>query len=102
MSQRVTPLIVFDGVAKTYQTADGPVESLKPLSFDIAENEFLAIVGPSGCGKSTLLMMAAGLLEPSGGRVLYRGNPLDGPQTDVGIVFQDAVLFPWRNVQANV
>src|SRR5205823_2123278 len=50
-------LIELAGVSKIYQTADGPVESLKPLSFDIREGEFLAIVGPSGCGKSTLLEM---------------------------------------------
>jgi len=44
------PLIRIDGVAKTYQTADGPVESLKPLTFEIGDGEFMAIVGPSGCG----------------------------------------------------
>ena len=49
------PLITVEDVAKTYRTRDGDVESLKPLSFDIAEGEFMAIVGPSGCGKSTLL-----------------------------------------------
>jgi NitT/TauT family transport system ATP-binding protein len=72
------------------------------VSCTISDGEFISILGPSGCGKSTLLMMAAGLLKPSGGRILYRGKELHGPQTDVGIVFQEAVLFPWRDVQTNV
>jgi len=52
-------LIEIDGVSKIYQTAGGPVESLRPLTFRIADGEFMAIVGPSGCGKSTLLKMVA-------------------------------------------
>ncbi|MFZ4651505.1 MAG: ATP-binding cassette domain-containing protein, partial [Rubrivivax sp.] len=49
-------------VTKVYETGDGPVESLRPLSFSIREGEFVSVVGPSGCGKSTLLKMVAGLL----------------------------------------
>ena len=55
-------LIELDQVTKIYQTNDGPVESLKPLSFDIREGEFVSVVGPSGCGKSPLLKLVAGLL----------------------------------------
>ena len=96
------PLIVVDGVAKTYRTADGPVESLKPLSFDIGAGEFLAIVGPSGCGKSTLLKMVAGLLPASSGRITVNGAAVDGPPDDIGIVFQSPVLLAWRTVLDNV
>jgi NitT/TauT family transport system ATP-binding protein len=96
------PLIKLDGVAKTYQTNDGPVESLKPLTFDIADGEFLAIVGPSGCGKSTLLKMVAGLLPVSAGEIRINGVRVDGPPDDVGIVFQSPVLLAWRNVLENV
>ncbi len=88
---------------ETYETHDGGhVHAVDSVSCTIADGEFISILGPSGCGKSTLLMMAAGLLKPSGGRILYRGAELREPQTDVGIVFQDAVLFPWRDVQTNV
>jgi NitT/TauT family transport system ATP-binding protein len=95
-------LITVRDVAKTYRTADGEVESLKPLTFDIADGEFLAIVGPSGCGKSTLLKMLAGLLPASQGRITLNGKDVRGPPDDVGIVFQSPVLLAWRTVLANV
>jgi NitT/TauT family transport system ATP-binding protein len=95
-------LIRLDRVAKTYQTGDGPVESLLPLSFDIGTGEFMAIVGPSGCGKSTLLKMVAGLLPASAGEITIHGAAVAGPPDDVGIVFQSPVLLAWRNVLRNV
>ncbi len=95
-------LIEARGVAKTYQSKDGPVESLKPLDFAIREGEFVSVVGPSGCGKSTLLKMVAGLLPISGGELTLAGKPIKGPQKDVGIVFQSAVLLPWRSVEDNI
>jgi len=95
-------LIELAGVSKIYQTADGPVESLKPLSFDIREGEFLAIVGPSGCGKSTLLKMVAGLLPVTGGVIKLNDVPVNGPPDDIGIVFQSPVLLAWRNVLENI
>ena len=96
------PLIELAGVAKTYRTRDGEVESLRPLTFDIGNGEFLAIVGPSGCGKSTLLKMVAGLLPATQGRITLNGKTVDGPPDDVGIVFQSPVLLAWRSVLANV
>ena len=96
------PLIELAGVAKTYRTRDGEVESLRPLTFDIGNGEFLAIVGPSGCGKSTLLKMVAGLLPATQGRITLNGRTVDGPPDDVGIVFQSPVLLAWRSVLANV
>ena len=95
-------LISLAGVAKTYRTRDGEVESLQPLTFDILEGEFLAIVGPSGCGKSTLLKMVGGLLPVSAGRIALNGREVAGPPDDVGIVFQSPVLLAWRSVLDNV
>jgi NitT/TauT family transport system ATP-binding protein len=95
-------LIRLDSVAKTYRTSDGPVESLRPLTFDIRTGEFMAIVGPSGCGKSTLLKMVAGLLPASSGEIAIDGTPVAGPPDDVGIVFQSPVLLAWRTVLDNV
>jgi NitT/TauT family transport system ATP-binding protein len=95
-------LIHLDAVAKTYRTRDGEVESLRPLTFEIGEGEFMAIVGPSGCGKSTLLKMVAGLLPASSGRIAIRDKPIKGPPDDVGIVFQAPVLLAWRTVLDNV
>jgi NitT/TauT family transport system ATP-binding protein len=96
------PLIRIDGVSKTYQTADGPVPSLTPLTFDIRDGEFLTIVGPSGCGKSTLLKMVAGLLPATTGSIRLGGTVVDGPPDNVGIVFQSPVLLAWRNVIDNI
>ncbi|MFA9439242.1 ABC transporter ATP-binding protein [Uliginosibacterium sp. sgz301328] len=95
-------LIELRDVTKIYQGADGPVQSLLPVSFDIREGEFVSVVGPSGCGKSTLLKLVAGLLPISAGELTLDGTPIRGPQTNVGIVFQGAVLLAWRNVLDNI
>jgi NitT/TauT family transport system ATP-binding protein len=96
------PLIEARGVTKVYQTKDGPVESLKALDFAIADGEFVSVVGPSGCGKSTLLKMLAGLLPVTAGTLTLASQPIAGPQKDVGIVFQSAVLLAWRSVVDNI
>ena len=95
-------LIQAKEVTKVYQTKDGLVESLKPLSFSIQAGEFVSVVGPSGCGKSTLLKMVAGLLPITSGTLTLDGQPINGPQKDVGIVFQSAVLLAWRTVFENI
>ena len=71
-------LIEGRGVAKTYRTREGDVETLKPLDFQIRAGEFVSVVGPSGCGKSTLMKMVAGLLPISGGSSSYRGAQSSG------------------------
>ena len=95
-------LIEARGVRKTYRTQDGEVETLKPLDFAIRAGEFVSVVGPSGCGKSTLMKLVAGLLPTSGGELSLSGRPVLGPQTNVGIVFQNALLLPWRRVIDNI
>ncbi|HEX3137329.1 MAG TPA: ABC transporter ATP-binding protein [Casimicrobiaceae bacterium] len=90
------------GVAKSYQTGDGEVESLRPLEFEVGEGEFVSVVGPSGCGKSTLLKLIAGLLPASSGSIEIGGASVDGPPPGIGIVFQSHVLLPWRTVLANI
>jgi NitT/TauT family transport system ATP-binding protein len=90
------------GVAKTYTTRNGAVESLKPIDLHVEPGEFVVIVGPSGCGKSTLLKIVAGLTPASAGRIDIGGRPVDGPLDDVGIVFQTPVLLAWRSVLKNL
>ncbi len=100
---RQTPLIQLAGVSKTYKAADGvPVKAVDSVTAGISQGEFVSILGPSGCGKSTLMMMIAGLLTPSDGSVSFRGSAVTGPLRDFGVVFQDAVLLPWRTVLENV
>ncbi|TMG99340.1 MAG: ABC transporter ATP-binding protein [Betaproteobacteria bacterium] len=95
-------LIRMLGVAKSYRTAEGEVESLQPLEFDIREGEFLSIVGPSGCGKSTLLKLVGGLLPATRGSIEIAGKRVEGPAGSIGIVFQNHVLLAWRTVLENI
>ncbi len=82
----------FAGVSKRFD--DGTL-ALLPVSFSAGPGEFVAIVGPSGCGKSTLLRLAAGLTAPSTGTLAVGAR-------NVGYVFQDPTLLPWRSVRRNV
>ena len=97
-----TPGIQLSGVSKTYRSRDGDVPSLRPLDFHINAGEFFVVVGPSGCGKSTLLKMISGLLPPSTGEIFVEGEAVTKPHGNVGIVFQNSLLLPWRNVLGNV
>ena len=74
---------------------------LEGLDLQVGEGDFVSILGPSGCGKSTLLKLIAGLLDPSTGK-LEVGGPADDVQTEIGFVFQDPTLLPWRNVIDNI
>jgi NitT/TauT family transport system ATP-binding protein len=96
------PLITVAGLRKAYATSGGRLLAIDGLSFDLAAGEFLALVGPSGCGKTTLLRILAGLVRPSGGEVLFQGEPIRGPRDGIGVVFQEPVLLPWRTVMDNV
>jgi NitT/TauT family transport system ATP-binding protein len=96
-------LIHVKGVSKTYQTiAGGSLRALENVSFKIAQGSFIAVVGPSGCGKSTLLKILAGILSKSEGEVILHNANIEGPRHDIGIVFQDPTLLPWRTVIENV
>lgn len=77
-------------------------QALAPVTLDIADGEFIAIVGPSGCGKSTLLRLVAGLMDVTGGQILLNDKKINGPVTELGIVFQQPVLLDWRTVVQNV
>ena len=101
-AERRRSVIELRGVSKTYRTRDGDIPSLRPIDFTVGEGEFVVIVGPSGCGKTTLLKMLAGLLTPSGGEVRIEGKTITKPHSNIGIVFQTALLLPWRSVFSNV
>ncbi|MBZ4653107.1 MAG: spermidine/putrescine transporter ATP-binding protein [Peptococcaceae bacterium] len=85
-----------------YHTLDGETAAIKDLNLQVYEGEFVSIIGPSGCGKSTLLSLIAGLLTPSNGAVLVKGEVVSGPNPNVGYMPQRDQLFPWRNILNNV
>jgi thiamine transport system ATP-binding protein len=93
--------LTLDGIGVAIE--DHPI--LHDVSLDVADGERLALLGPSGSGKSTALRVVAGLLRPSRGRVLLDGRDVTGVpphERGVGLVFQDAALFPHRDVAGNV
>jgi NitT/TauT family transport system ATP-binding protein len=95
--------ISVSDATKVYTTKNGPVHALEDLSVSIAEGEFVCILGPSGCGKTTLLWAMSGLHALTGGRILLDGRPVTGPRpNEIGLIFQEANLLPWRNLQQNI
>ena len=89
-------------VSKHYKTGTGSVHALENLSLDIPQGEFLCILGPSGCGKSTLLWGMSGLHDLTSGEVILNGTPVTAPRPEIGMIFQDANLLPWRNLWQNI
>jgi NitT/TauT family transport system ATP-binding protein len=89
-------------VSKHYKTGTGTVHALENLSLEIPEGEFVCILGPSGCGKSTLLWGMSGLHDVTSGEVLLNGTPVTAPRPEIGMIFQDANLLPWRNLWQNI
>ena len=96
-------VLTVSRVHKEFSTGDGQrIVALEDVSMGVEENEFVCIVGPSGCGKSTLLRMAAGLEPLEQGTLQYRTDPIARPRREIGMVFQEYSLLPWRSVRENV
>jgi NitT/TauT family transport system ATP-binding protein len=95
-------LIEVEGLVKNFMGRHGPVRIMDGVEFSVSNNDFLAIVGPSGSGKSTLLRLIQGLDRPDQGSLRFRGQPVQGVQLDMAMVFQSFALYPWLNVRENV
>lgn len=95
-------LIEYDQVRKVYHSGNDEVIALQEITFGVAPGEFVTVVGRSGCGKSTLLKITAGLLPATAGSVRVAGAAVNGPLTNIGIVFQAPVLLAWRKALENV
>lgn len=94
------PVYELTNVGKTY--ARNNVTALEDVSLTLQHGSFSSVIGASGCGKSTLLKIMAGLIPPSAGRVILQGQPVKGPRRDIGMMFQQATLFPWRTTIQNI
>lgn len=100
---RTKPMVKITGVGKRYWSRSGqPIHALDNIDLSLAAGEFVTIVGPSGCGKSTLLKIIAGILTQTNGTIEVAGRRSHGPNSEIGVVFQNPVLLPWRTVIANV
>jgi len=90
-------------LSHTYAAKGQKSKALDSISLNVETGRFLSIVGPSGCGKSSLLMMLAGLIRPTSGSIRVGGRPMEGPDPSrIGVVFQEASLYPWLTAQSNV
>jgi NitT/TauT family transport system ATP-binding protein len=94
------PLYQLRGVSKTF--GNGAIRALDPVDLDLREGTFSTVIGPSGCGKSTLLKIMAGVAPPSSGSVMLDGQPVTGPRREIGMMYQQATLFPWLTTLENV
>lgn len=92
----------IEDVSKSFTGRAGIVEALRPINLEIEAGEFVCLLGPSGCGKSTLLGIVAGLDAGSTGTIWADGKKIQGPGTDRVLLFQEAALFPWLDIQHNV
>jgi NitT/TauT family transport system ATP-binding protein len=90
------------GLTKRFETPRGVVTALDDVSFQVHKRELMCVIGPSGCGKSTLVRILAGLETPTSGELRVYGEPVSGPGSDRGMVFQGYTLFPWLSVKENV
>jgi len=97
-----TPKLRVRKATKIYNTASGDLLAIDHCSLDVWSGEVVSIVGPSGCGKTTLLWSMSGLHSLTAGDVLLDGRLVSGPTPEIGIVFQDANLLPWRNLDSNI
>ena len=104
-SQKGSDALLLQGLRVTFVSRDQPGQrytAVDATDLRIASDEFVSVVGPTGCGKSTLLNIAAGLLEPSAGRVEVFGQALQGINPRAGYMFQTESLMPWRTALENV
>jgi len=100
--KEVRPAVSLQCVTKSYGSGSTEVLAVQEASFVINAGEFVSIVGPSGCGKSTLLNIIAGLVPATSGTIKVLDRPVTGPVTQLGIVFQQHLLLPWRTILNNV
>ena len=102
-AQANSPILEMRKVCKAFAKPSGePFPVLADINLTLREGEMLGLLGRSGSGKSTLLRIAAGLIKPTSGQVLYRRKPLLEPAEGIAVVFQSFALFPWLTVLENV
>ena len=91
----------IESLSKEFQGKDGSALVVDNVSLDVYDNEFLVLLGPGHCGKTVFLNIMAGLKKPSSGKIFLDGEPLQGNDPRIGMVFQKWSLLPWKTVMEN-
>jgi len=102
MGEHLHPKIAVKAASKTYHTASGRLLALDQCSLTVKTNEIVSILGPSGCGKTTLLWSMSGLHHLTSGEITLDGVPVKQPRAEIGLIFQQANLLPWRTIDGNI
>src|SRR5438445_13353440 len=98
-----SPLVELRSVSKKFQLESGAeLKVLEGVNLALYDGDMVALLGPSGSGKSTCLRIMSGLIDATSGEVSSLGNPLDGINQNVALVFQSFALFPWETVYDNI
>lgn len=92
--------VKLEKISLTYQTPESEIKALDNVSFTVSEGEFVSVIGPSGCGKTSILSIIAGVIKPSGGKVIFGGNSKTS-DSSIGYMLQKDELFPWRTIEGN-
>jgi NitT/TauT family transport system ATP-binding protein len=100
-------VLELSNVSKSFVNPDGKIfQAIRDIDLKVEDvpgvGEFRVFLGPSGCGKSTVLNIVAGLYPPTTGTALLRGQPITGPGSERGMVFQSYSSYPWLTVLDNV
>ena len=94
--------VVIDNISISYFNRNKNVYALRDISTTINPGEFVCLLGPSGCGKSSLLNGIAGFVDPSKGQFYLDNKKIMGPSPEMGMVFQQYSLYPWKTVKENI
>lgn len=95
-------ILTVNNISMNYHSIKGETKALDNINFKIDEGEFISLLGPSGCGKTTLLNILAGILKPSSGTILLKGDNIKNNLDKIGYMFQKDHLFEWNTVLENV
>lgn len=102
LKKGTAPVVMLRDVSFEYANAKGGLAALCDINMDMKPGEFICMLGPSGCGKSTLIKIIAGFLKPTAGETRMDNKPIQRPDWQRGVIFQNPTLYPWLNVRDNV
>jgi NitT/TauT family transport system ATP-binding protein len=102
MTRAIDNAVEVTDLTVTFKSKRATTTALDGITLSVPPGDLVTIVGPSGCGKSTLLKIVAGLVRPTSGAVTLMGREVNGPEKEIGFVFQRAALLEWRGARKNI